>query len=101
MPGGARREMVPALATLRTELPECRIVLGLRDILDDPQVIAQVWKSEGAYEALQSWYDEILIYGDGQLFDTRAAYHLPNLPNGRSEERRVGKEGSSRWWAHH
>jgi predicted glycosyltransferase len=82
MPAGARREMLPALATVRTQLPDCRVVLGLRDILDQPDVIAQVWESEGAFDALRSYYDEILIYGDDQLFDTRAVYHLPDLSNG-------------------
>jgi predicted glycosyltransferase len=82
MPGGARREMLPALATVRTQFPDCRIVLGLRDILDQPEVISRVWENEGAYDALRSYYDEILIYGDDQLFDTRAVYQLPSLPGG-------------------
>src|SRR5437879_3331898 len=82
MPGGARGEMVPALATLRTEMPECRIVLGLRDILDATEVITRVWENERAYEILRAYYDGILIYGDDRLFDTQAVYHLPVPPSG-------------------
>lgn len=82
MPGGARGEMLPALATIRTELPECRIVLGLRDILDAEEVIRRVWEKEGAYNALRSYYDAILIYGDDHLFDARAIYRLPDPPCG-------------------
>lgn len=82
MPGGARGEMLPALATVRMECPDCRIVLGLRDILDAEDVITRVWENEGAYNAVRSYYDEILIYGDDHVFDSRAVYHLPEPPCG-------------------
>ena len=82
MPGGAKGEMVPALATLRTERPECRIVLGLRDILDAQDVIMRVWENERAYDVLRSYYDGILIYGDNHMFDTQSMYHLPIPPRG-------------------
>src|ERR687886_2114156 len=82
MPGGARGELRPALGALRQEQPACRIVLGLRDVLDAPQVTRRVWQDEGAYEALRQYYDAVLIYGNRELFDTAATYHIPAPPGG-------------------
>ncbi len=77
MPVGAKGELTPALAVLKQERPTCSVVLGLRDILDAKEVIARVWQTEGAYDALRSFYDRILIYGSCQIFDARSTYCLP------------------------
>ena len=77
MPVGAKGELTPALEILKQAHPDCAVVLGLRDILDAQDVIARVWQSEGAYEALRSYYDRVLIYGSSQVFDSRASYSLP------------------------
>lgn len=82
MPGGVQGELVPSLAALRREYPRCRIVLGLRDILDASPVIARVWQDEGAYEALRTFYDAVLIYGSQDVFDAAAIYELPALREG-------------------
>src|SRR4051794_9911782 len=82
MPGGVQGELYPALGALRQEQPHCRIVLGLRDVLDAPQVTRRVWQDEGAYEALRQRYDAVLIYGNRELFDTAATYHIPTPPEG-------------------
>src|SRR5919201_5772378 len=82
MPGGVQGELRPALGALRQERPACRIVLGLRDVLDAPHVTRRVWQDEGAYEALRRRYDAVLIYGHRELFDTAAAYHIPAPPGG-------------------
>src|SRR5919108_4655306 len=82
MPGGVQGELRPALGALRQEQPACRIVLGLRDVLDAPQVTRRVWQDEGAYEALRQYYDAVLIYGNRELFDTAATYAIPAPPGG-------------------
>jgi predicted glycosyltransferase len=82
MPVGARRELVPALELLKHACPECSVVLGLRDILDAQEVITNVWQKEGAYDALQRYYDSVLIYGNSQIFDTSRTYSLPVPPRG-------------------
>src|SRR5919202_624147 len=82
MPGGAQGELRPALSALRQEQPACRIVLGLRDVLDAPHVTRRVWQDEGAYEALRQYYDAVLIYGNRELFDTAATYDIPAPPGG-------------------
>jgi predicted glycosyltransferase len=77
MPVGAKGELTPALAVLKQERPTCSVVLGLRDILDAKDVIARVWQTEGAYDALRNFYDQVLIYGSSQIFDARSTYCLP------------------------
>ena len=77
MPGGAQRELIPALEALKQAFPECWVVLGIRDILDAEDVIKRVWESEGAYEVLDRYYDRLLIYGSKEMFDTGCTYHLP------------------------
>ena len=77
MPGGAQGELIPALMALKQAHPGCLVVLGLRDILDAPEVTRRVWESEGAYEALHRYYDRILIYGSQEMFGTSSVYGLP------------------------
>jgi predicted glycosyltransferase len=79
MPHGAMGELVPALDAL-VEQGRTRIVLGLRDVLDAPEVIRDRWRIEGAYEAIERYYDLILVYGSRELFDHAARYgHPPEI----------------------
>jgi predicted glycosyltransferase len=82
MPGGVQGELIPALEALRQERATCRIVLGLRDILDTPHVTMRVWQDEGAYATLRRYYDAVLIYGNRAMFDTAATYRIPRPPEG-------------------
>jgi predicted glycosyltransferase len=77
MPVGARGELTTALAVLKRASPTCAVVLGLRDILDAKDVIARVWQTEGAYDALRKFYHRVLIYGSSQVFDSCESYKLP------------------------
>ena len=77
MPGGALGELHPALEALKEARPGCAVILGLRDILDAPEVTMRVWEKEGAYQALEQYYDQILVYGCRDVFDTGATYRLP------------------------
>ena len=76
MPHGAMGELIPVLDALRGG--PTRVVLGLRDIIDAPQVVCQRWRAEGAYDALARYYDEVLIYGSRDVFDLCNAYEWPD-----------------------
>ena len=76
MPHGAMGELLPVLDALRGG--PTRVVLGLRDIIDAPQVVRQRWQAEGAYDALARYYDEVLIYGSQDVFDVCRAYEWPD-----------------------
>ena len=77
MPHGAMGELRPALEALRRIVPEARLVLGLRDIIDAPEVVRRRWQVEGAYEAMQRFYDLVLVYGSRDVFDLADQYRLP------------------------
>jgi predicted glycosyltransferase len=72
MPHGAVGELVPTLEVLRSQ-GAC-IVLGLRDLLDEPAVVCERWEAEGAYQAMDDFYDRILVYGQRDVFDLAREY---------------------------
>lgn len=67
-PTGFRGEMVATLKKLRA-LKRSKIVLGLRDVLDDPQVLAGEWDRKNALEAAETYYDQVWIYGLPDIYD--------------------------------
>jgi predicted glycosyltransferase len=78
MPHGAMGELVPALDALRAAGGPTKVVLGLRDILDAPEVIRLRWSVEGAYTVLDEYYDVVLVYGSRDLFDVVESYGFPS-----------------------
>ncbi|WP_156417852.1 glycosyltransferase family protein [Aureimonas sp. AU4] len=74
-PAGFRDELLDTLAYLRAA--GTRIVLGLRDILDEPEVIVPEWRRKGALNALERFYDEIWIYGLREIHEPLAPFDLP------------------------
>jgi predicted glycosyltransferase/glycosyltransferase involved in cell wall biosynthesis len=76
-PAGMKNELLPMLAAVRQEMPRTRVVLGLRDIIDSPDVVCKLWQDEEIYGLLEHAYDDILVYGSRALFDVADAYRLP------------------------
>lgn len=76
-PLGMRGELRPALEYLRANLPQSRAVLGLRDILDEPEAVRRTWREQGIYEVLETLYDRLVIYGVPAVCDPIVAYDLP------------------------
>jgi len=64
-PWGFRHEMADTLRAARDR--GARIVLGIRDVLDDEDALAREWERKGAIEAIERFYDEIWIYGIPQI----------------------------------
>jgi predicted glycosyltransferase len=66
-PLGLRGEIEPTLQLLKEQ--GARIVLGLRDILDEPLRVRSEWLRKGATSALSRYYDNIWVYGLEQIYD--------------------------------
>ncbi|RPI33823.1 MAG: hypothetical protein EHM70_04845 [Chloroflexota bacterium] len=82
MPHGALGELTTALEAIKTNGLNTRIVLGLRDILDAPDVIQKRWAAEHAYETLEKYYDRVLVYGMQDVYDLSREYHFkPEISN--------------------
>lgn len=76
VPLGVAGELVPALRRLRDE-HDTTIVLGLREILDDPVTAVADWQRSGATAAIEEFYDAVWIYGDCAVYDPVVEYGLP------------------------
>lgn len=68
VPRGALRELDAALQMLRRK-GRTRCVLGLRDVLDEPDCVRRDWKVEAGEEAVREFYDRVWIYGDPAVYD--------------------------------
>ncbi|ACA20729.1 RedA-like protein [Methylobacterium sp. 4-46] len=73
-PTGFHGEVLPVLAPLRDR--GCRLVLGLRDVLDDPGLLAPEWERKGALAALPL-YDAIWVYGLEEIYAPLSGLALP------------------------
>ena len=67
-PTGFRGELLPTLEWLRLR-GRTRTVLGLRDVLDEPEVLAAEWDRKGALRACEKFYDEVWVYGVRDVYD--------------------------------
>ncbi|MBX7145832.1 MAG: hypothetical protein K1X44_00825 [Alphaproteobacteria bacterium] len=64
-PLGLRGEVEKTLHLLKKQ--DVPIILGLRDIMDDPESLAPEWKRKNIIPALQNYYDQIWVYGLPQI----------------------------------
>ncbi|MHC1726400.1 MAG: glycosyltransferase family protein [Syntrophobacteraceae bacterium] len=76
-PLGMKREVLDTLLWLRSQLPSCRTVLGLRDIMDGAESTIDDWTEKGVYNAMQDLYDEIWVYGCRDFYDSVKEYRIP------------------------
>jgi predicted glycosyltransferase len=67
-PTGFRGELLPTLERLKAE-GKTKTVLGLRDVLDEPKVLATEWARKGAVDATEKYYDDIWVYGVKSVYD--------------------------------
>lgn len=77
VPLGVAEELVPTLRRLRADF-DTKIVLGLREILDDPVTTVAQWNAGAATAAIEEFYDAVWIYGDRQVYDPVVEYGLPD-----------------------
>ena len=74
-PTGVRGELRPALDALRKR--GGTVVLGLRDILDDPATVTAEWAASGVTALMERYIDRVLVYGRRQVLDVVDEYGLP------------------------
>jgi predicted glycosyltransferase len=76
VPLGFNGELVPALSRLRMDR-RTAVVLGLREILDEPSVAIAEWEAMGSSQAVADYYDAVWVYGDRSVYDVVTEYRLP------------------------
>lgn len=78
-PYGIRNELKSSIEYLTTKLPQTPLILILRDILDRPDAIIPEWQKHGYYEAIEKYYDRVLVVGTPEIFDICEQYQLPPM----------------------
>lgn len=81
-PTGFRGELMQTLEVLK-QRGRCRLVLGLRDVLDEPEVLAAEWDRKDAVQATETFYDEIWVYGVRSVYDPTAGLALSDAVHRR------------------
>jgi len=76
-PFGVENELSGALADLPAHARRPKLVLLLRDILDSPEATTPVWRKQGYLEAIDAYYDQVLVVGSLEVFDLRREYAFP------------------------
>ena len=74
-PFGIDGELHEALDHVRAR--GCHTVLGLREVLDTPSVIAREWDAVGGAGMVAGAFDDVWIYGDPEVYDPRATGEVP------------------------
>ncbi len=74
-PLGLRGEVRDTLMMLKDR--NTPLILGLRDVMDEPTLLAPEWERKGVLPALRDLYDEIWIYGLPQICDPIEGIELP------------------------
>jgi len=76
-PFGVSNELAPGLRLLhgRGALP--KVVLLLRDILDNPETTTATWERNHYHEAVRCFYDRILVVGSPEIFNLATEYKFP------------------------
>lgn len=74
VPRGAMNELdniLPELSSRGTH-----IVLGVRDIIDEPEVVQRQWKKLQNIEIIRLYFSSIWVYGDPNLYNFADEYHV-------------------------
>ena len=76
-PAGVGGELLPTLTALQQTRRKTKLVLGVRDILDEPERTRKVLTGSGSFDVIDDFYDEVWIYGSESIFDTAREYAFP------------------------
>jgi len=76
VPAGTYGELLPTLWMLKELDDPPVVVLGLRDIIDAPDVVRELWRREMTYQTIRTYYDEVIIYGCKDIFDSALDYGM-------------------------
>ena len=74
-PFGVKEELSASLEAAKTI--GARIVLGLRDILDEREAVSREWLPSHTQQRVAEYFDRILIYGMASIFDPVKEYQFP------------------------
>lgn len=74
-PMGLRGELEQTLALLKSR--GCRLVLGLREVLDAPELLRAEWSRSSALSRIERYYDDIWVYGSRDFWNPLSGLDAP------------------------
>lgn len=77
VPVGIKGELLRSIEWLKSVQPSSKVILGLRDILDDPEHVRKLWERKNFFDTLERFYDSIWVFGSAQIYDLVAEYGFP------------------------
>ncbi|MBC6442846.1 MAG: hypothetical protein GDA53_06950 [Rhodobacteraceae bacterium] len=81
-PTGFRGELMPTLKWLRQNTG-AKLVLGLRDVLDEDAALVKEWDRKEAVSAMATCYDDIWVYGLKSIYNPLQGLDYPPSINTR------------------
>jgi len=82
-PAGCEGEILPLLREVRSGGKRPRMVLGLRDVIDEPGRVRSEWRRLGVWDELGDLYDHVLVYGDLRVPTTASELGLESRLPGK------------------
>ncbi len=82
VPLGIGNELECTMRLLKSHPTRC--VLGLRDVLDEPNVVAREWVRDRYDSSIENYYDELWIYGDQAIYDCVREYDFKSAVASRA-----------------
>ena len=74
-PLGLRGEVGSTLQMLKER--GTPLILGLRDVMDEPELLVPEWQRKNVMPALEELYDEMWVYGLPQVYDPLTGIDMP------------------------
>lgn len=75
-PYGLKNELTSTLKYFEDKLPDTKLVLLLRDILDSPEKTISEWQKHYYQETIERFYHQILVVGTPDVFDVVKEYQF-------------------------
>jgi len=82
-PMGLHGELTDTLAALKAK--NTTLVLGMREIMDSPRLLASEWDRKGLIPKVDNTYDHIWIYGPDKFYDPLAGLQIPESVRQRTQ----------------
>jgi len=73
-PLGLKGELLSTLEMLKKRDTQC--VLGLRDVMDSPQLLVPEWQAVGMLHRMERYFDHVWAYGPKSFWDPLSGFHL-------------------------
>ncbi len=74
-PMGLRSEVEDTLAYLKARAT--KLVIGLRDVMDAPQLLEAEWKRNDVLNKIERYYDHVWVYGPPDFHDPLMGLNVP------------------------